>query len=174
MRDGWTIESPNDWLRKAGAYVVDSRLILPHDFLVVPMTFASEALLEFRNSNTLSERTRHAMTVAVAVRIADTAFYSAVAEMLNRRNPNRPNICHNCIRGQLCGTRMKELRQKANARIIHKMENARGLGMISPDELPLVEEYYEEMFNLPLMDPVSWPGRKKMKLCQKCKKKWPT
>jgi len=172
MRHGWTIESPNDWLRKAGAHIINNRLILPHDFLLVPMGSASEALLEYRRSTTLSEKMRHAMAIALAVRNADTAFYNAVAKMLNKANPNKPNICHNCIRGQLFGTRMKELRQEVNAKIIHKMENPRGIVMISPDELPLVEKYYEEMFKLPLIDPVSWPERKKMELCQKCKKKW--
>ena len=170
MKDNWTIESPNNWLRKAGAHVVNNKLVLPHDFLLVPMTSASEALLEYRKSKTLNDRTRHAMTIAATVRSADTAFYNAIAGMLNKQNPNKPKICHNCIRGQLFGTRMKELRKQINNNIIHKMDDDQV--MINPDDLDIVEEYYEEMFKLPMMDPITWSEMKNMKLCQRCRKKW--
>ncbi|MHC1623289.1 MAG: thioredoxin domain-containing protein [Candidatus Methanospirareceae archaeon] len=172
MKDGWTIESPNNWLRKAGAHVVNSKLVLPHDFLLTPMNSASEALLEYRKSKALNDRTRHAMTIAVTVRNADTAFYNAVAGILNKQNPNKPNICHNCIRGQLFGTRMKELRKQINRNIIHKMDNDQI--MLNPDDLYIVEEYYEEMFKLPLMDPITWPGTDNLKFCRSCRKKWDT
>jgi len=170
MKNGWTIESPNNWLRKAGAYVVGKKLILPHDFLMVPMTTASEAIMAYRESRNLNDRMRHAMTIAVAVRNADTAFYSAVADMLNRRNADKPNICQYCIRGQLFRTRMKELREQVNKNIIHKMDRTKI--MINPDDLKIVEDYYEEMFKLPLIDPIHIPETKSLQLCKKCRKKW--
>ena len=170
MKNDWTIESPNNWLRKAGAYVVNKKLILPHDFLLVPMTSASEAIMAYHKSRNLNDRIRCAMTIAVAVRNADTAFYSAVADMLNRRNVDKPNICQHCIRGQLFRTRMKELRKQVNKNIIHQMDNDKI--MINPDDLRIVEEYYEEMFKLPMMDPIDIPETKGMRLCQTCRKKW--
>lgn len=170
MKNGWTIESPNNWLRKAGAYVVNKQLVLPHDFLLVPMATASKSILEYRKSRNLDDRIRHAMAIALAVRNADTAFYNAVADMINGQNPKRPNICEHCIRGQLFRTRMKELRKQVNESIIHQMD--KNNIMINPKDLGIVEEYYEEMFKLPLMNPIHTQEIKGLRLCNKCKKKW--
>lgn len=42
--------SANDWLQKAGSYIEGERVVLPHKFLLVPMTLASEAFVEFKKN----------------------------------------------------------------------------------------------------------------------------
>ena len=65
---------------------------------------------------------------------------------------------------------MKEYRQAANRNVIHKLESGE---MVTEKEIPeVVPVYYEEIFRLPLMDPISFPDRKNVALCEKCKKKW--
>ena len=164
------ITSANDWLVKAGAYIVNDKAILPHKFLLVPMTLASEAIVEFRKHKDIVSRIKHGLVVVSMVRMADTAFYNLVSAILNNNNQSVPNICQHCIRGQICGTNMKELRKVANRNIIHKMESGT-CEVITEKDLNIVELYYAEIFNLPLMDPISFPDRK-IKLCDYCKKKW--
>ncbi len=165
------ITSANDWLVKAGAHLVGDKVILPHKFLLVPMTLASEAIVEFRKQKEIGSRIKHGLIVVSMVRMADTAFYKTVSNIINNQNKSTPNICQHCIRGQLCGTNMKKYRQIANKQIIHKMESGT-VGMITKEDLEMVEPYYEEMFKLPLIDPISFPERKGLSLCQNCKKKW--
>ena len=161
--------SSNDWLQKAGAYIEGERVVLPHKFLLVPMTLASEALIEYRQYENIASKIKYGLVVVVMIRIADTAFYKNLVKILNQASPNVPNICPNCIRGQICGTEMKSYRQAANKNIIHKMENNE---IINFDDLEIVEKYYSEIFKLPLMDPISFPERKNLKLCDACRKKW--
>ena len=165
------ITSANDWLVKAGAHLVGDQVIMPHKFLLVPMTLASEAIVEFRKHEDIGSRIKHGLVVVSMVRMADTAFYKTVSNILNNQNKSTPNICQHCIRGQLCGTNMKNYRQIANKQIIHKMESGNG-EVVTKKDLDVVELYYEEMFKLPLIDPISFPERKGLSLCQNCKKKW--
>ena len=161
--------SPNDWLQKAGAYIDGENVVLPHKFILVPMTLASEAIIEFRRHENIASKIKYGLVVVTMVRIADTIFYNKLVNILNEANSSVPNICQHCIRGQICGTRMKEYRQAANKNIIHKMENDE---YINFEDLDVVENYYGEVFNLPLMDPISFPEKKNLKLCGNCKKKW--
>ena len=161
--------SPNDWLQKAGAYIDGENVVLPHKFLFIPMTLASEAILEFRQQDNIGSKIKFALVVVTMVRVADTVFYNKLVKLLNEANPSVPNLCQHCIRGQICGTQMKEYRQSANKNIIHKMENDE---IISFKDLEIVENYYNELFKLPLMDPISFPERKNLKLCGTCKQKW--
>ena len=161
--------SPNDWLKRAGAYIDGENVVLPHKFLLVPMTLASEAILEFRKHENIGSKIKFAIVVVTMVRIADTVFYNKLVKLLNEANPSVPNLCQHCIRGQICDTKMKAYRQFANKNIIHKMENDE---FINFEDLEVVENYYSELFKLPLMDPISFPERKNLKLCGNCKKKW--
>lgn len=158
------LHSANDWLTKAGARIQANRVILPHTYLLVPLTLASEGIVDFRAAKNLSERIKHAVVVALMVRIADSAFYNVLAKMLNAANPHQQNLCGNCLRGQICGTKMRDLRREINTKIIHKMESAI---VIEDSDLSAIERYYEEIFRLPLVDPVEFPERK-ITLCQKC------
>ena len=161
--------SANDWLQKAGAYIDGDRVVLPHKFLLVPMTLASEAIIEYKQHENIGAKIKFGLLVVVMIRIADTAFYNNLAKLMNQANPNVPNICQHCIRGQICGTEMKSYRQEANKNIIHKMENNE---IINFNDLEIVEKYYNEIFKLPLMDPVSFPEKKDLRLCNLCSKKW--
>ncbi len=167
-----TIEiiSPNNWLKKAGAYIdSNDKLVFPHKFIAVPMTLASEAIVEFRKNKDLASKIKNGLLVVVMVRIADTAFYKKIAEIINQQSPSTPNLCHNCLRGQLWDTKMKTYRQVANRKIIHKMEG--GIPINNMD-LEIVEKYYNEIFKLPLIDPISFKNKKGLKLCERCKKKF--
>lgn len=146
-------------------------IVMPHRFLLIPMALASESILEFRESRSIGDKIKAGLVVVTMIRIADTAFYKTVASALNSANPNKPNLCHNCLRGQICQTSMKVLRGKANSNVIHKMEDDEG---ISFEDLEVVEGYYNEIFRLPLMDPIKFPEAKSLKLCQSCRKKWKT
>ena len=135
------------------------------------MTLASEAIIEFNKDENLSSRIKHGLVVVVMVRIADTAFYKKIAKIINQKSPSMPNICHNCIRGQLWNTNMKIYRQLANKQIIHKMES--GIPLNNKD-LEIVDKYYNEIFKLPLVDPITFNGKKNLQLCERCKKKFHT
>lgn len=165
-------ESPNDWVHKAGGRQNGLEFILPHKFLLVPMTVASEAILKFRAVEDLNSRIQYGIVVVTMIRIADTAFYNNVAKMIMSSSTNKKSgivVCEHCLRGQLWPNRMKELRQAINKRIIHKMED--GLP-INVDDLEFVEQYYGEIFKHPLTNPVSWPERKGLEFCPKhCPKK---
>ncbi|EGQ7854882.1 hypothetical protein M5225_004658 [Vibrio vulnificus] len=159
------IVSPNNWMIKAGAHVVESnRLVLPLQCLLVPMGLASEAIVSYRNSDALNERIKHGLVVVTMVRVADTAYFTGVARMLYEHNKKKVKICEHCLRGQLWPTKIKEYRQKANKNIIHKMEQ--GLPINNTD-LEVVELYYEEMFKHPLINPIHWPSST-FERCQKC------
>jgi hypothetical protein len=158
------LSSANDWLRKAGARIEGTRPLLPHKFLLVPLTLASEAIVDFRHSKQANDSLKHAVVVALMVRVADSAFYTNLSDLINGANQNQPNICHNCIRGQICGTKMKTLRRDVNRRIIHKMESA---DIVPMEDLSIVEDYYEEIFKLPLAGDIAFPSRN-LELCQKC------
>lgn len=164
------ITSANNWLVKAGAYLDNDEVNLPHKFLLVPMTLASEAIVEFRKHKDIGSRIKHGLVVVSMVRIAETAFYNWVSTILNNNNESVPNICQHCVRGQIFGTNLKELRRVANRNIIHKMERGT-CEVIGEKDLNIVEFYYAEIFKLPLMGPVSFPERT-LKLCDYCKKKW--
>ena len=161
--------SANDWLQKAGAYFEGKRVVLPQKFLLIPMTLASEALVEYKQHENIGAKIKFGLLVVVMVRIADTVFYNNLVKLLNQANPNFPNICQHCIRGQIFGTEMKSYRHAANKNIIHKMENNE---IINFNDLEIVEKYYNEIFKLPLMDPVSVPEKKGLILCNSCKKKF--
>lgn len=163
------IVSANNWLSKAGARLQGESIELPHHFVLVPLTIASEAIVDFRKHDDLSSKIKAGLVVATMVRVADTAFYNKISELINRQSPNRPNICGNCIRGQVFGTKMRQYRKEANRRVIHKMESGE---VISLEDLQVVDSYYEEIFKLPLMDPVSIPETKDVQLCQKCRPRW--
>jgi hypothetical protein len=147
------IVSPNNWLTKAGATVENGKIILPLNCLLVPMALASEAIIDFRKATTLNDRIKHGLVVVTMVRIADTAYFTRVANMLYEGNNKKYQICQHCIRGSLWPTKMKEYRKMVNQVIIHKMEN--GLPVNNRD-LEIVEKYYEEMFKHPLMNPIKW------------------
>ena len=164
------IESPNDWLVKAGAKPVDDGVILPIQCLLVPMTLASEAIVSYRAANSLNEWIKHGLVVVTMVRIADTAYFIRVAKMILDRQEaaNNTSICQHCLRGQLWPTEIKKYRQQANKNIIHKMEE--GLP-INRTDLEVVELYYEEIFKHPLTNPISWDERPGLDMCQNCRKK---
>lgn len=161
------IVSPNDWLTAAGATVENGQIRLPLDFLLVPMALASEAIVEFRKATALNDRIKHGLVVVTMVRIADTAYFTAVANMLYEGNNKKYRICEHCIRGSLWPTKMKEYRKEANQLIIHKME--KGLPVNNGD-LEVVEKYYEEMFKHPLMNPIKW-DKATVTMCSNCAKK---
>jgi hypothetical protein len=162
------IQSPNNWLVKAGARMEGNQLILPLNCLLVPMGVASDAITDFRNSNNLKDRIKFGAVAAIMTRVADTAYFRNVAKMLMERNPeNNVAFCEHCLRGQLWDTKIKEYRKLVNKDIIHKMEEDM---MINPDDLKYVELYYEEMFKHPLTNPISW-GNVTMQSCNYCKKK---
>ena len=165
------IVSANNWLIHAGAHLIDNKLIMPHQFLLVPMTLASEAIVEFKKHDDLGSKIKHGIIVVSMVRMADTAFYNVVADIINGHEKTKPNICANCLRGQLCGTNMKKFRQLANRNIIHKMESGK-CEVVTFEDLEVVELYYEEIFKLPLIDPISFPEREGIELCGRCIKKW--
>ncbi|MFV8249896.1 hypothetical protein [Bdellovibrio bacteriovorus] len=163
MTGTMTFESPNDWITKAGGHQSGSSFILPHKFLLVPMTVASEALLKFREANDLTERIRYGCTVVLMVRVADTAFFKSVADMIVAANKGSGLVvCGDCLRGHLWQNNMKELRQAANRRIIHKMEE--GLP-INNEDLEVVEAYYEEIFKHPLTGQIKWSGKEAISFC---------
>ena len=163
--------SDNDWLRRAGIRWENGQLILPHAFLVLPMTIASKAVVSYNSDDSLANRIAQALIISVMVRSADTAFFTAIANQMNAANPSQPNICHNCLRGQLFQNRLKELRALVNKKIIHKVEDGSGIGPTS-EHIPLAIEYYDEMFTLPLVPPTSWEERSGIQLCQRCAPKW--
>lgn len=134
----------------------------------MPMALASEAIVSFRESDSIADRIKHGLVVVIMVRTADTAYFIRVADLLKERNEREVFICQHCIRGSLWNTDMKRLRQEANKKIIHKME--RGLP-INSDDLLVVEKYYEELFKHPLTNPISWPTVTGMQRCQYCRKK---
>lgn len=161
--------SANDWLSKAGAFLDGDSVVLPHGFLLIPMTLASESILEFRKAENIAAKIKSGLVVVTMVRIADTAFYTKVASVLNAENPSLPNLCHNCIRGQICKSQMKTFRKAANSHVIHKMESGE---VINFNDLGIVEKYYSEIFNLPLMNPIQFSETQNLKLCDRCKRKW--
>ena len=163
------IISPNDWLKKAGARLEGEQLILPLKCLLVPMALASEAILDFDNSESLNDRIKYGLVVVSMVRIADTAYFRRVAKMLLEINrPSKISICEHCIRGQLWSNEMKIYRKMVNENIIHKMED--GLP-INNEDLKVVELYYNEMFKHPLTNPITWKGNNGLDSCPSCIKK---
>lgn len=97
----------NDWMEKAGAYVGDLGVILPHKFLLIPLTLASEAIIEFRKHDNLGQKIKYGIVVVTMVRIADTEYYKYLAGAINSQNSGMVGIYHNFIRGGLCGTNIK-------------------------------------------------------------------
>jgi hypothetical protein len=162
-----TTNSDNDWLRRAGTRWENDKLVLPHAFLMLPMTIASKAVVSYNADSALANRISQAVVISVMVRCADTAFFNFVANLLNSASHGSPTVCHNCLRGQLFANRLKELRKSVNHHIIHKIEDGTGVGP-TLEHIPLAIQYYDEMFTLPLTDPISWPERRDMQMCQKC------
>ncbi|MFC5579468.1 hypothetical protein ACFPOA_15780 [Lysobacter niabensis] len=171
--NSYRFDSPNDWLQRAGARVeADGRVVLPHDFLLAPMALASTAVVAYKAADNLAERTAQVLIIALQVRTAETAFFNVIAKLFNAHNSDVPNICPSCIRRSgLFDDRVHELRKVVNREIIHKMDSGVGVGMISPDALNAAIEYYEEMFRLPLVDPITWQT-KDISLCDKCAERW--
>src|SRR5690554_7757826 len=85
------IVSANNWLSKAGARLQDESIELPHHFVLVPLTIASEAIVDFRKQDDLSSKIKAGLVVATMDRVADTAFYNKISELINRQSPNRPD-----------------------------------------------------------------------------------
>src|SRR5690606_23753537 len=139
-----TTSSDNDWLRRAGVYAKDGKVELPHEFLVLPMTIASKAVVAYHADTSLQNRIAQSLVISLMVRSADTAFFNAVAAQLTSVTPHSPNICHNCLRGQLFKNRLKEIRRLVNRHIIHKVEDGTGIGP-TLEHIPLALEYYDEM-----------------------------
>jgi len=162
-----TTNSDNDWLRKAGTRWEDGKLILPHAFLMLPMAIASKAVVSYNVDSSLANRIAQSLVISVMVRCADTAFFNFIARSLNSVTHGGPTVCHNCLRGQLFINRLKELRKSVNHYIIHKAEDGTGVGP-TLDHIPLAIQYYDEMFTLPLTDPISCPERRDMQMCPRC------
>ncbi len=160
-------ESDNDWLRRAGTRLEGGKLVLPHSFLMLPMTIASKAVVAYNADTSLANHIAQALVISIMVRCADTAFFSFIADKFNAASPPGAHVCHNCLRGQLFPNRLKELRALVNKHIIHKVEDGSGVGP-TLDHIPTAIEYYNEIFTLPLTDPISWEARSNMKLCHKC------
>ncbi len=166
----WIIDSPDNWLVKAGAFVDDSnKLHTPHFFLVTPMAMAATAIENFNNNkeDDLLKKTKNISVIANSVRSADTAYYKRVSKIFNKLNPN-VHICGNCLRGQIWPNKMKILRKEVNSKIIHKMDNGE---MIDSEDFHLAIGYYNEMFTHDLVNAkIEWK-KFKLKSCDSCKKK---
>lgn len=76
MNSSDEIVSANNWLSKAGARLRGERIELPHHFVLVPLTIASEAIVDFRKYDDLTPKIKAVLVVATMVRVADTAFYN--------------------------------------------------------------------------------------------------
>lgn len=144
---------------------------LPRPQISISLTLASEAMEEFKKANTLNERIKHAQVIVGNIRKVDTAYHRYIADILNKNNHNKPNICEHCIRGKLFNTNLKEYRKNANKNIIHKMEDMKG-GLITEKDLEVVELYYDEIFKLQFIYTIHIPAMEGVPLCDKCKEKW--
>lgn len=161
------IKSPNGWLQRAGAYVDDqSRMQLPHKFLIMPMALASEAVEKYNSSDSYAEKIQAVQAIAINTRSADTVFFKRIAGILTEANKgsSRIKLCEHCVRGGLFPTDLKRLRHLVNDRIIHRMEK---VSFIDQADFDLAVAYYDEMFKLPLMDPVDW-NESHVQLCDRC------
>ena len=166
-----TSTSDNDWMTRAGTRWENGKLVLPHAFLTLPMTIASKAVVSYNNDESLANRISQSVVISIMVRSADTAFFTAIAKHFNASHPHNPNLCHNCLRGQLYQNDLKKLRGLVNKHIIHKVEDGTGVGP-TLQHIPLAVDYYNEMFKLPLTDPIHWQENPSISLCQKCSPKW--
>ena len=160
----WTITSPNNWLVKAWAYIEHNKLILPHDCLIVLMTTASRAVEDFEKFDDYQIRLEKALIISLTVRMAEKAFFHNVAKLFNDKSAIK--ICTNCLMNNLYDNSLKKYRRICNEKIIHKMETEI---MVNPKDLNFSILYYNEIFTLPLMDPITWE-KKTISLCKKCLK----
>ena len=160
--------SANNWLTRAGTYFDGSQVVFPHKFLLVPMTLASEAIIEFRAHENIGQKIKHGLVVVTMIRIAETAYFKYLSEIINFQANKKIKVCHNCVRGKVCGTRMGELRRKANRNIIHKMEDGK---CIDFEDLSIVEEYYDECFKLQLVGSIEILPIQ-FSLCHSCARKY--
>ncbi len=162
-------DSANNWLERAGACIRNNKPIMPHLFLTVPMNAASEAVEIYNNDDSYNSRLKAVQTIALNVRTAETAFFKRIAKILKEVNKQLGiEICHYCIRNHMFGTNFKELRKLANSKIIHRMEEE---AMISVEDFQIAIDYYNEMFKLPLVDPITWKETKGIPMCKNCLKK---
>lgn len=162
--------SPDQWIERAGGFVDDAgRLHLPHKFLLVSMAAAAEAVEAFKKNDSLMERMKNVLIIAMSVRSADTAYYQHVVDMLKKVPGNeKVSFCHNCLRGQLWPNKMKLLRREVNSKIIHKMESAL---MVDQKDFEFALQYYDEMFTHELVNPVIEWRAQDIKSCDKCAEK---
>lgn len=168
----------NSWIERAGAIIDGLKVELPLEFLLVPMTIATNALVDFRKSKNIADKIKFGTTVVTMVRSADTAYYRFIVDQFFKAQAKLSGnaICEHCVRGQLWPNRMKEYRRLANKNVIHKMESG-GITVVNFDDLEIVEKYYNEMFEQPLMHPKFWrsehcfTGKVHVKSCDQCLRK---
>jgi predicted peroxiredoxin len=165
----WIIKSPNNWIVRAGAYVSDGKIVMPHKFLLIPLALASEAVEIFNKENSWKKRLESVQAIAINVRNAETAFFRKVSEIINEINKNgsKIEICEKCIRDNLFDTNLKEIRRAVNSKIIHKMESGEAILM---EDFHFAIDYYNEIFKLPLINPIHWEA-KTFKPCKDCLEK---
>ena len=172
------LNQENSWFERAGAFINGLTLQPPLKFLLVPMTIATNSIIDFRKSKNIADKIKFGSSVVMMVRNADTAYFRFIVEHFFKEQAKLSGyvICEHCIRGQLWPNKMKVYRQLANRNIIHKMESG-GITVINFEDLDIVEKYYNEMFKQPLMHPMFWSekdqfsGQVHIESCEQCLKK---
>ncbi len=160
-----TIISPNDWLKKVGAFVENRQLALPHECILIPLSAASRAVEIFNTSTEYTQKLESALLIALSVRVAETAFYNKFAKWFEVQSQTK--MCDHCIRNSKVfnNDEVKKYRKLCNEKIIHVMENQ---SMINPNDLIYAINYYDEVLKLPLIDPIKITSEFKITVCDKC------
>lgn len=165
------INSPNDWMAKAGAYVdINSELHMPLECVMLPMSQASEGVEDYQNATNFGKKMKAVQHISLNVRIADTAYFKSFAALVNKQilEQHGISVCEHCLR-KASSPKLVDLRRKNNEKIIHVMEKG-GLAMIHPSHFPLSLEYYDEFLRLPLMN-FTDVKYLKVALCEKCEER---
>lgn len=141
------IETPNDWMRKAGARVEANALILPLKCIQVPMTIASEAVEKFEKDISYNSRIGNSIIIAHCLRIAEEAYFRFIANELNEKNKHSAiSVCYKCIRNQLYDmVCLKKYRDLCNQYIIHAMKSG---DPIQSERFNHAIDYYNEFLKL--------------------------
>ena len=168
IKSNGVILSPNNWLKRVGAFVKNGQLVLPHECILIPLSAASRAIETFNSSTEYTQKLELSLLISLSTRIAETAFYNKFAKWFG--NESKIKMCGHCIRNSevFNNGEIKKYRNLCNEKIIHAMENQ---SMVNSDDLIYAIKYYDEVLKLPLIDPIKIITKFEIKVCDKCLEK---